>query len=100
MVPPAFSMAFAGPDEVYTIRFRPTDDWDGVIDLSIGERPMRWTVLDANQETGGTVVLGGVTDGTEEVWGDQFWFELRFQDTPPIIRYWGDQVVWWEDRAA
>ncbi|WP_282596342.1 hypothetical protein [Sphingomonas beigongshangi] len=41
-----------------------------------------------------------MTTGSEEVWNDQFWFELRLNDHPPVIRYWGDKVIWREDRAA
>ena len=41
-----------------------------------------------------------MTDGSEPLWGDEFWFELRFSDAPSLIRYWGNQVVWREDRAA
>lgn len=99
-VPAAFSLAFTGPEGSYEIQFEPTDEWDGVIDVSIGSVATRWQVLDANREEDGAVVLGGMTDGSEALWGDQFWFELRFSDAPPLIRYWGNQVVWREDQAA
>lgn len=99
-VPAAFSLAFAGPEGRYTIQFEPTDEWDGAIDLSIGGVTMRWHVVDADREDGGAVVLGGMTDGSKPLWGDVLWFELRFSDMPPLIRYWGNQVVWREDRAA
>ena len=99
-VPDAFSLVFTGPDGPYTIRFEPTDEWDGVIDVSMGELTMRWHVVDADREDGGAVVLGGMTDGSTPLWGDQYWFELRFNDAPPLIRYWGDQVIWREDYAA
>lgn len=91
---------FTGPDGPYTIRFEPIDEWDGVIDISIGELTMRWRVIDADREDGGAVVLGGMTDGSAPLWGDQYWFELRFNDAPPLIRYWGDQVICREDHAA
>lgn len=93
-------MSFSGPDGEYTIRFRPTDEWDGTIVLSIAGRQMRWAVVDADLEDGGGVVLGGMTSGSEAIWNDQYWFELRLADTPPVIRYWGDQVIWREDPAA
>src|SRR4051812_35709769 len=99
-VPPAFSMTFSGPEGPYTIRFEPTDDWDGIIDVSIGALVMRWAVVDAEKEDGGGLVLGGMTTGSDELWNDQFWFELRFTDSPPVIQYWGNQVLWREDRAA
>lgn len=100
MVPAAFSLAFTGPEGPYTIEFEPTDEWDGIIDVSIGGIPMRWRVLDADKEDSGQVVLGGMTCGSQQLWNDQFWFELRFADAPPLIRYWGNQVVWREDCAA
>lgn len=89
-----------GPEGPYTIRFEPTGEWDGVIDLSIGGLPMRWSVEVADQEDSGAIVLGGMTSGSEPLWNDQYWFELRLNDAPPLIRYWGDQVVLREDRAA
>jgi hypothetical protein len=99
-VPRAFSMSFTGPEGLYTVHFRPTDEWDGIIDVSIGGQEMRWDVDDADREEAGGLVLGGMTSGSERLWDDQFWFELRLDDTPPIIRYWGDKVVWREDRAT
>ena len=42
-------------------------------------------------------MLGGMTSGSESLWNDRLWFELRLDDTPPVIRYWGDKVVWRED---
>jgi hypothetical protein len=99
-VPAAFSLVFTGPEGPYTIRFQPADQWDGMIDVSIGGVAMHWRVVDADQEDSGAVVLGGMTSGSEPLWSDQYWFELRFSDAPPLIRYWGNQVVWREDRAA
>lgn len=99
-VPEAFSLSFTGPEGPYTIHFEPTDEWDGVINVSISGLAMCWHVMDAEEEAGGSVVLGGMTNGSEPLWKDQFWFELRFNDTPPLIRYWGNQVVWREDQAA
>ena len=43
------------------------------------------------------LVLGGMTSGSEGLWNDQFWFELRLNDSPPVIRYWGDKVIWRDD---
>ena len=99
-VPAAFNLAFTGPEGRYTIQFAPTDGWDGVIDVTIGGVTMRWHVVNAEREDSGAVVLEGMTDGSDPLWGDEFWFELRFSDVPPLIRYWGNQVVWREDRAA
>jgi hypothetical protein len=98
--PAAFSLTFKGPEGAYTINFEPTDEWDGVIEVCINGLTMRWHVVDADREDNGAVVLGGMTDGSTPLWDDQFWFELRPDDTPPLIRYWGNQVVWREDRAG
>ena len=68
-VPAAFSLAFKGPEGPYTIQFEPTDEGDGVIDVSIGGLTMRWQVVDADREDSGAVVLGGMTDGSEPLWG-------------------------------
>jgi len=99
-VPPAFSMSFVGPDGAYNLSFHPTDEWDGRIDVMIGGQTMRWEVVDADREDDGGIVLGGMTTGSELLWNDEFWFEIRLNDAPPVIRYWGDKVVWREDRAA
>lgn len=96
----AFTMTFAGPEGPYTIRFRPTDKRDGIIDVSIGGLEMRWDVVDADQEEGGGIVLGGITTGSDKLWNDQFWFELRLSDTSRVIRYWGDQSIWREDSGS
>jgi len=99
-VPPPFSMTFTGPEGPYTVHFRPTDEWDGIIDVFLEGQQMRWDVMDADREEGGGLVLGGMTSGSEALWNDQFWFELRLDDRPPVMRYWGDKVIWREDRAA
>jgi hypothetical protein len=99
-VPQAFTMSFTGPEGPYALHFRPTDEWDGIIDVTIGGLAMRWSVDEADvDETGGTV-LGGMTSGSDEIWNDTYWFELRLAETPPVMRYWGDKVIWREDRAA
>jgi hypothetical protein len=68
--------------------------------VSIGGLTMRWDVVNAGEEDGGGVVLGGMTTGSQPLWNDEFWFELGLDDTPPMVRYWGDQVVWRQDRAS
>ncbi len=99
-VPPPFDQSFSGPEGPYVIRFHPTDEWDGIIGVSIAGVDMRWNVDDADREKDGGLVLGGMTSGSNALWNDQFWFELRLDDTPPVIRYWGDKVVWREDHAT
>lgn len=92
-------MSFVGVEGEYVIDFRPIDEWDGWIYVTIGDVEMQWSVMHADKENG-AVALGGMTTGSEALWNDQFWFELRFEDAPPIIRYWGDKVIWREDRAS
>ena len=99
-VPPAFDLSFCGPEGSYVVRFQPTDEWDGIIDVAIGGMNMRWNVDHAEREESGALVLGGMTSGSESLWNDQFWFELRLDDVPPVIRYWGNRVVWREDQAT
>ena len=99
-VPPAFDTTFAGPEGHYTISFQPTDEWDGIIDVTIGGHAMHWHVLNADREDAGGLTIGGMTSGSEDLWQDQFWFELRLDDTPPVIQYWGDRAIWREDSAA
>ena len=98
-VPPAFALSFRGAEGPYSIHFQPTDRGDGLIEVSIGGVEMCWAVVDADREEGGGIVLGGMTDGSGALWDDQFWFELRLDDRPPVIRYWGNQIVWREDSA-
>lgn len=99
-VPLAFSLSITGVEGEYTLCFQPTDEWDGIIDVSIGGLDMRWNVDMAHREEGGGLVLGGMTSGSEPLWNDQFWFELHLDDAPPVIRYWRDRVIWREDRAT
>jgi hypothetical protein len=99
-VPSAFKMSFKGPEGEYEIDFVPIDEWDGKIDVTIAGVAMRWRVVHADQEEGGGYSLGGMTDGTEDFWDHVFWFELRIYDKPPVIRYWGDRVIWREDSSV
>lgn len=98
--PHPFAITFAGEEGPYTIHFQPTDEWDGVIDVILAGTPMRWFVVNVDREDNGGLVLGGMTTGTEDIWNDQFWFELRLDDAPPVIRYWGNQIIWREDCVA
>lgn len=97
---PAFTMTFSGPEDRYTLGFEPAGKWNGVITVTIAAHPMQWDVLHFERDKEGGIVLCGMTTGSEQVWNDQFWFELRPDDNPPVRRFWGDQVVWREDYAA
>ena len=98
--PPPFELTFNNsPDDSYTIDYRPTDAWEGVIDVAIRGVSLRWYVAQVERDAKGRRALSGMTSGSEVIWQDQFWFELRPDDTPPIIRFWGNQIVWREDRT-
>lgn len=97
--PQPFRLTFAGPDGPYTIDYRPTDEWKGVIEVAINGVAMLWDVAQVELESNGEQVLSGMTSGSEAIWHDQFWFELRPNGTPPLMRYWGDRVIWREDRS-
>ncbi len=99
-VPPAFDLSFTGPEGPYTLHFQPTDGPDGLIRVSIAGVDMEWDSVDAKHEPGGGIVLSGMAYGTEQLWNDTYWFELRLGDSPPVIRYWADKVVWREDHTT
>lgn len=93
-------MSFLGAEGVYKINFQPTNDWDGIIDVTINGVDMQWSVDNSDQDESGDIVLGGMTYGSETIWNDLYWFELRLHDRPAIIRYWGDKIIWREDRSV
>lgn len=97
--PPPFRLTFTSPDGCYTVDYCPNDEREGVIDVSISGVSMRWYVVYVERDANGERVLSGMTSGSEALWQDQFWFELRPDHIPPLIRYWGDQVVWREDET-
>jgi hypothetical protein len=55
--PPAFSISFDSPDGTYSLNFRPTNEWDRVIEISICSLPMLWSVERVEQEQGGFVAV-------------------------------------------
>jgi len=69
-VPQAFRISFIGREGPYAIQFRPTGEWDGVIEVTVAGLAMRWSVEDAGSEEGGGTVLGGMTTGSDEIWND------------------------------
>ena len=66
-VPEAFSISFTGPEGPYAGHFQPTDEGDGIIDVTIAGLAMRWSVDDADREGGGGIVLGGMTSGSDQL---------------------------------
>mgnify|MGYP000995063569 CR=1 len=98
--PAAFSKSFTGPEGRYTVHFHPTDTSDGTVDVTIGGVAMQWHVMNVELKEDGSLVLGGLTHGSKAIWNDVFWFSLHPNDTPATIQYWGDRVIWREDKAA
>jgi hypothetical protein len=99
LVPEAFSLVLVGPEGPYALAFRPTATWEGEIDTCIAGCVMRWPVEHADHGGEG-LCLSGMTVGSEVLWRDQFWFELRPEARPPRIDYWGDRFVWRSDAAV
>jgi hypothetical protein len=95
--PSAFRLRFSGPEGPYDLHFEATDEWDGLVHVTIGGVAMHWHVLNIEMEHDGDIVLGGMTHGSKPLWDDQFWFELRPNALPPLLRYWRDRVVWRQD---
>ena len=98
-MPAAFSATLTGPDGVYELAFRPLDEWDGVIEVTIAGEAMTWHVVRGDEEEDGTVSISGMTGGSDVVWRDQFWFELVMKPEPIHINFWGNQVLWRRDSA-
>lgn len=90
--PPSFSAMAIGPEGQYHLHFEPLDEWDGVTTTEIAGTPMRWKVDVIESDESGNIAFSGLTRGSEPVWHDCFWFELRL-DANSIIAYWGNQVL-------
>jgi hypothetical protein len=92
----AFKIMLTGVDGRYELAYRPIDEWAGVIDVTIKGLAMSWHAVHF-EEVEGKRSVGGMTVGSDEIWGDQFWFEL-WPDTIPVrIDYFGDRVLWRSD---
>ena len=100
LMPPPFKATMTGPDGPYELSFTPYDEWDGKITTTIAGVPMVWQVVRSDEEPDGTFTLSGMTVGSDEIWNDQFWFELVVRPLPRAITYFGDRVVWRVDAAA
>lgn len=88
-----------GPDGPYLLDYRPLNEWDdGVIQVSIRGASMVWRVQAAFL-TDGQIGVGGMTDGSEEIWRDEWWFDFWLGAIPPRIDYWGNRVLWRSDHG-
>jgi hypothetical protein len=54
---------------------------------------MTWSVLTIDRNEAGELIFAGGTDGSEDVWGDHYWYEARLEPKPSRITLWGDQVI-------
>ena len=61
---------------------------------------MKWSVLTIDRNEDGELIFAGGTDGSEDVWGDFYWYEARLEPSPPRITLWGDQVIARVDQAV
>ncbi len=97
---PSFDLMMTGPEGPYALAFRSTNDGDGEIDVTICGHGMTWWVTRIEKEDDGKVCLSGMTQGSEDLWNDQFFFMLRVGSGEPTIEYWGDKVLWRTDMSA
>jgi hypothetical protein len=88
-----------GADGRYELAYERLDDWAGIIKVSISGVAMSWHVVRFDN-TDERLSMSGMTVGSDEVWGDQFWFELWPEATPMRINYFGDRVLWRTDYGA
>jgi hypothetical protein len=97
--PRPFAVSVVSDDGPYVLNFRPTDKWDGTIDVVIRGHAMTWDVLTVDREADGTLTLSGSTYGSQGIWNDEFWYVLRVATGPASVSYYGDQVCWRTDYA-
>jgi hypothetical protein len=99
-LPGPFTARFSGPDGPYAVSFTPLNETDhGRLDVSLNGVAMRWWVQRADVEADSSVSIGGMTEGAQQFWQDEFWFELVVGPGARTITYWGDQVLVRVDQA-
>lgn len=91
--PKPFEFGVNGPNGLYTLRFEPLDEWDGSFIVEGLQKPMTWSVLTIDRNEDGELIFAGGTEGSEDVWGDYFWYEAQLEPAPPKITLWGNQVI-------
>ena len=91
--PQPFSFTVIGPSGPYSLHFEPIDEWDGRFLVKGLAVPMTWGVLTINRTEESGLVFAGGTDGSEDVWGEYYWFEARIEPGPPTVTFWGNQVI-------
>lgn len=94
--PASFDLSVTGPEGSYRLIYTAGGDEEGSIEVEIAGVTMTWFVEVVSQNDDG-VTLSGMTTGSQSIWQNQFWFELRPEANPPRIEYWGNQVLWRTD---
>ncbi len=94
--PSPFTITMTGPDGRYELAYVRLDDWAGVIKVKIKGASMSWHVVRFDDDDG-KFSMSGMTVGSDEIWGDQFWFQLWPRAAPVRIDYFGDRVLWRTD---
>ena len=92
------SSTFEGPDGRYEVRVLEAEGNDGIIEFSFADTVEEWDINQIDYEEEGTI-YGGLGDWRER-WGDFYWFRYEPDAKPPIISYWGDQVIARQDFAS
>ena len=87
------SLSFSAPTGLYRVQFEPGEDHNA--DVRHGDLSMRWPIFVADED--GT--CSGLTVGSEEIWGDVFWWQLE-PGPPGTIDYYGNGVLVRTDREA
>jgi len=96
---PDLQIVMCGPEGNYEIRFTILEEFEGRIEVTIGDQKMEWYVESVDYSGSKITRLGGLTRGSEVVWGDCYWFELQ-ADQDPRVDYYGSGVLVRTDRAA
>jgi hypothetical protein len=87
-----------GPEGCYRLTYSGGGDGVTKVEVAISGLTMTWPVVIMIEEDDG-ITLCGMTSGSQALWRDQFWFELRPDARPPRIDYWGDQILWRSDQS-
>lgn len=79
--PDPFAVRMTGPDGAYDLVFSRNAD-EGELEARLPGGALAWRVETCERDGAGWR-LGGLTRGTQRLWGDTYWFELR---TGPAAR--------------
>lgn len=82
--PEPFTVRMTGPTGPYELTFSRNAD-EGELRAQLPGSVLLWHV-EACEFDGGQWRLSGLTRGTQDLWGDTYWFELH-TDAPARIEY-------------